>query len=337
MSVSEKRRVGSRKRGAAPDPRAVAVVLPVFNEEESLPHLLKALFGVMDRLARPFEVIVVDDGSRDGSFQVLEAAAAERPELKVIQFRRNAGQTAALMAGIDHAASPVIVTLDADLQNDPEDIPLLLERLDAGFDVVSGWRKDRQDAKIRRNFVSRVANGMISRLSGVQLHDYGCTLKAYRKEVLEGMRLYGEMHRFVPIYASWMGGRVTETPVRHHARRFGQSKYGLERTFKVLVDLMVVMFLQKYLVKPIYVFGAVGVACFLGALGAFGYMLFLKLALHTSFISTPLPVLVSMLFLVGVMSLMMGILAEIMIRTYFESRGSPAYYVRQTINLTGAR
>jgi dolichol-phosphate mannosyltransferase len=311
------------------------VVLPVYNEEESLPLLLKSLFGVLDRLGRPFEIIVVDDGSRDASFQVLEAAAAERPELKVIQFRRNAGQTAALMAGIDHAAHPVIVTLDADLQNDPEDIPHLLEKLDEGCDVVSGWRKDRQDAKISRNFVSRVANGVISRLSGVELHDYGCTLKAYRKEVLEGMRLYGEMHRFVPIYATWMGGRVTETPVRHHARQFGRSKYGLERTLKVMLDLMVVMFLARYLVKPIYVFGGVAVACFLGSLASFAYMLFLKIAAHISFIQTPLPVLVSMLFLVGVMSLMMGILAEIMIRTYFESRGSPAYHVRQTINVTG--
>jgi dolichol-phosphate mannosyltransferase len=313
-------------------PQGVSVVLPVYNEEESLPLLLTSLYAVLDTIGRAFEIIVVDDGSKDGSYAVLKAAAGERRELKIVRFRRNAGQTAALMAGIDHASHPIIVTLDADLQNDPQDIPLLLAKLEEGNDVVSGWRKDRQDAKISRNFVSRVANGVISNISGVRLHDYGCTLKAYRKEVLEGMRLYGEMHRFVPIYATWMGGVVTEAPVRHHARQFGKSKYGLERTVKVMLDLLVVMFLSRYLVKPIYVFGAVGVFCFIGSLATVAYMLVLKLSLGLSMIQTPLPILASMLFLVGVMSIMMGILAEIMIRTYFESRGSPPYSVREKLN-----
>lgn len=312
----------------------VTIVIPVYNEEESLPPLLDALFAELDRSVGNFEVIMIDDGSRDASFEVLRARAMLRPELKVIRFRRNAGQTAAIMAGIDSAAADIIITMDADFQNDPKDIPVLLAKLAEGADVVSGWRKDRQDAKISRNFVSRVANGIISRISGVQLHDYGCTLKAYRKEVLEGMRLYGEMHRFVPIYATWMGGKVTETPVRHHARKYGQSKYGLERTLKVVLDLMVVMFLSKYLVKPIYVFGAVAAWCVGGALLAFGYMVYLKFAEGLSFIQTPLPVLASMLVLVGVMSVMMGILAEIMIRTYFESRGRPPYSIREQLNFS---
>src|SRR5205807_1777871 len=195
----------------------------------------------------------INDGSTDASAKRLAEAAANRIEIKIIEFRRNVGQTAALMAGIDHASGQIIVAMDADLQNDPEDIPLLVARLEDGADVVSGWRKDRQDAPFRRKFVSQVANKLISRISGLKLHDYGCTLKAYRKEVLEGMRLYGEMHRFAPIYASWMGAKVVEVPVRHHARQFGSSNYGLARIFKVILDLVVVKFFSGYLVKPIYI------------------------------------------------------------------------------------
>ena len=242
-------------RSASEAVTELSVIVPVFNEEESIAPLVKALMSVLGRTGRDFEIIFVDDGSTDRSAERLANAVAAHPEIKVIQFRYNAGQTAALMAGIDHASGDTIVTIDADLQNDPEDIPMLLSKLDEGADVVSGWRKDRQDAAIRRNFVSRIANMLISRISGVRLHDYGCTLKAYRKEVLGGMRLYGEMHRFVPIYASWMGAKVVELPVRHHARRFGKSKYGLNRTLKVVLDLLVVKFFSRYLVKPIYVFG----------------------------------------------------------------------------------
>ena len=237
----------------------LSVIVPVFNEEESVAPLVNALMSVLGRTRRRFEIIFVDDGSTDSSAERLSTAVATHPEIKIIQFRSNAGQTAALMAGIDHASGDTIVTIDADLQNDPEDIPMLLSKLDEGADVVSGWRKDRQDAPLRRNFVSRTANRLISRISGVRLHDYGCTLKAYRREVLGGMRLYGEMHRFVPVYASWMGAKVVELPVRHHARRFGKSKYGLNRTLKVVLDLMVVKFFSRYLVKPIYVFGGFGV------------------------------------------------------------------------------
>jgi len=239
------------------------------------------------------------------------------------------------MAGIDHASGDTIVTIDADLQSDPEDIPILLNKLDEGADVVSGWRKDRQDAPLRRNFVSRIANSLISRISGVRLHDYGCTLKAYRREVLGGMRLYGEMHRFVPVYASWMGAKVVELPVRHHARRFGKSKYGLNRTLKVVLDLMVVKFFSRYLVKPIYVFGGFGLWSILGGVAVISYALYLKFFEATSLIQTPLPVLAAMLFLIGITSILMGLLAEIVVRTYFESQGLNSYNVRKLQNFEG--
>jgi len=313
----------------------ISVVIPIFNEEESVPLLVDSLLSTLDKMDRRFEVIFVNDGSTDASAERLAAAAAGRVEIKIIEFRRNAGQTAALMAGIDHASGQIIVAMDADLQNDPQDIHLLVARLEEGADVVSGWRKDRQDAPLRRKLVSQVANRLISRISGLKLHDYGCTLKAYRKEVLEGMRLYGEMHRFVPIYASWMGAKVIEMPVRHHARRFGKSKYGLNRTFKVLLDLVVVEFFSRYLAKPIYVFGGFGLWSFLAGFAAIGYAFYLKWFEGTSLIQTPLPVLAAMLVLIGFISIMMGLLAEITVRTYFESQGRTSYSVRKMINFGG--
>jgi len=313
----------------------ISVVIPIFNEEESVPLLIDSLLSTLDKMDRRFEVIFVNDGSTDASAERLAAAAAGRVEIKIIEFRRNAGQTAALMAGIDHASGQIIVAMDADLQNDPQDIALLVARLEEGADVVSGWRKDRRDAPFRRQLVSRVANRLISRISGLKLHDYGCTLKAYRKEVLVGMRLYGEMHRFVPIYASWMGAKVIEMPVRHHARRFGKSKYGLNRTFKVLLDLVVVEFFSRYLAKPIYVFGGFGLWSFLAGFAAIGYAFYLKWFEGTSLIQTPLPVLAAMLVLIGFISIMMGLLAEITVRTYFESQGRTSYSVRKTINFGG--
>jgi dolichol-phosphate mannosyltransferase len=237
------------------------------------------------------------------------------------------------MAGIDHASGDVIVTIDADLQNDPRDIPVMLAKLGEGYDVVSGWRQNRQDAPIRRNLFSRIANRLISRISGVRLHDYGCTLKAYRKEVLQGMRLYGEMHRFVPIYASWMGAKVVEVPVRHHARQFGSSNYGLARIFKVVLDLVVVKFFSGYLVKPIYIFGGVAALFMLISGVAFVSMLYLKFVEGVYMIQTPLPVLSAMLFVLAVVVLLMGVLAEIMVRTYFESQGRLPYNIRNTVNL----
>jgi glycosyltransferase involved in cell wall biosynthesis len=316
---------------------SVSVVVPIFNEMENIPILVDRLFTTLDMIDRSFEIIAVNDGSTDRSAEELARAASLRPELKVIEFRRNAGQTAAIMAGIDYASGDIIVTIDADLQNDPQDIPLLLAKINEGFDVVSGWRKDRQDAAFRRNLVSRIANRLISFVSGVPLRDYGCTLKAYRKDMLLGMRLYGEMHRFVPIYASWMGARVVEIPVQHHAREFGKSKYGLNRTFKVMLDLLVVKFFSLYFVKPIYVFGGFGLWSILGGIATIGYAFYLKIFEHTSLIQTPLPVLAAMLVLIGFISIMMGLLAEIMVRTYFESQGRTAYNVRRLINFERAQ
>jgi dolichol-phosphate mannosyltransferase len=236
------------------------------------------------------------------------------------------------MAGIDHASGKIIVMIDADLQNDPEDIPRLIDKLNEGYDVVSGWRKDRKDTAIRRNLVSRLANRLISRISGVRLHDYGCTLKAYRYDVLRGMRLYGEMHRFIPIYASWMGAKIVELPVRHNPRKFGQSKYGLERVAKVVLDLTVVKFLDRHFVKPVYVFGGFGIFSLLVSALSMLSMLYLKLFEDISMILTPLPLLAAMTFLVGVMSILMGLLAEILVRIYFESQQRPAYGVRELVN-----
>lgn len=311
---------------------AVSVVLPIFEEEESLPLLFERLLATLDGMGERFEIVAVNDGSHDGSLAALEKLAEKRREIRIVDFRRNYGQTAALMAGFDNARGDVIVTLDADLQNDPADIPRLLGKLREGYDVVCGWRENRQDAAISRNFVSRVANKLISTVSGVRLRDYGCTLKAYRRDIVNNVRLYGEMHRFIPIYASWVGARVVEMPVNHSARQFGRSKYGLERIFKVVLDLMVLKFLEKYLVKPIYVFGGFGLAAFASSFLVLAWALGLKLIAHTSLILTPLPLLSAMLFLIGCMSMLMGLLAEMMMRTYFESQDRRAYLVRSLTN-----
>lgn len=311
---------------------AISVITPIYNEEDNIEPLLAALLPVLRGLGQEFEIIAVNDGSRDASLQRLRIAADAVPELRVVNFRRNCGQTAAMMAGIDYAAGEIIISIDADLQNDPGDIPKLLEKLAEGYDVVSGWRKDRQDHAIRRNLVSRIANWIISRISGVHLKDYGCTLKAYRADVLKGVRLYGEMHRFIPIYASWMGARTTEIPVRHHSRRFGRSKYGLERVAKVILDLIVVKFLDLYFVKPIYIFGGFGLVALALSFVSAGAALYLKLFEGYSLIMTPLPLLAAMTFLIGSMSVLMGLLAEMLVRTYFESQGRASYIVRELIN-----
>jgi glycosyltransferase involved in cell wall biosynthesis len=311
---------------------ALSVVVPVFNEAESLPRLMETLTSVLGTLPYPYEIILVNDGSTDNSLAVMRAFGATHAQVKVVDFRRNYGQTAALMAGIDHATNDVVVMIDADLQNDPTDIPRLLAKLDEGYDVVSGWRKDRKDAQIRRNWISRVANRLISRVSGVKLNDYGCTLKAYRRSVVSDIRLYGEMHRFIPIYAQWQGARITELSVTHHAREFGTSKYGLERIFKVVLDLLVVVFLRRFLAKPIYLFGGFGIASIILSVVTIILAIGLRLFLHISLIQTPLPLLSALLFLVGVMSILLGLVAEMMVRTYYESQGAPAYLVRELIN-----
>src|SRR5215469_2780626 len=310
----------------------VSIIIPIYDEADNIDPLLGALLPVLRGSGRDFEIIAVNDGSRDLSLQRLRTASTKMPELRVVDFRRNYGQTAAIMAGIDYASGEIIITMDADLQNDSADIPILLAKLEEGFDVVSGWRQFRKDQAFRRNLPSRVANKFISWISGVHLRDYGCTLKAYRSDVLKDVRLYGEMHRFIPIYASWMGARTTEIPVHHHPRRFGTSKYGLERITKVVLDLMVVKFLDQHFVKPIYVFGGFGLFTLAISLLSAAIMLYLKFIKGVSMILTPLPLLTALTFLVGFMSLLMGLLAEMMVRTYFESQGRSAYHVRELIN-----
>ena len=310
---------------------SLSVIVPVYNEEGNVAPICQALTNVLADLGLRYEIILVNDGSTDKSIGELRQAVKSYPHIKVIDLRRNYGQTAALMAGIDHATGEILIPIDADLQNDPSDIPAMIAKLRDGYDVVSGWRATRQDSAISRNLVSRMANRMISFISGVHLHDYGCTLKAYRSEVVKGFRLYGEMHRFIPIYATWMGAKVCEMPVRHHARKVGHSKYGLDRVFKVILDLMVVKFLDRYFVKPIYIFGGFGIAALFISAIFFLLMIYWKLVDGVSMIQTPMPVLASMTFLVGVMSILMGLLAEILVRIYFESQDRPAYDVRSII------
>jgi glycosyltransferase involved in cell wall biosynthesis len=308
----------------------ISVVIPVYNEEENVEPLLAELYPALQALDRTFEVICVDDGSSDGTFAALARQARLRPGMRVIRFRRNFGQTAAMSAGIEAARGRIIVPMDADLQNDPADIARLLTALEeGGHEVVSGWRRERKDLEFGRKLPSRVANGLISAVSGVRLHDYGCSLKAYRREVLEGVRLYGEMHRFIPIYASWQGARVSELVVNHRPRRAGRSKYGLGRTLKVLLDLLVVKFLANYLTRPIYLFGGAGLAAFFGALLALGAALAFKLSGKKDLVSTPLPLLAVAFALAGVVCVLMGLLAELVIRTYYESQGKRPYLIAE--------
>lgn len=311
---------------------ALSVVIPLYNEEDNVAPLCDALLAALVPLGRSFEIILVNDGSRDGTEARLAEAAKRDPRIRVLNFRSNKGQTAAMMAGIDYAAGEVIVPMDGDLQNDPKDIGRLLMKLEEGYEVVSGWRRDRQDSYMIRTFPSKIANWVISRASGVKLHDYGCSLKAYRREVLRGFRLYGEMHRFIPIYAAAQGARVAEIPVSHHARKFGQSKYGLNRTIKVLLDLLVVKFLTKYRTKPIYLFGQAGVGLLILAFLAGLWAIYLKLFHGTSFIQTPLPLLVSLCIISGLMCLLMGLLAELIMRVYYESQGKADYRVKSVLN-----
>lgn len=310
----------------------LSIIIPLYNEQENVPLMCSATLDVLRELGQPYEIILVNDGSRDQTATRLAEIAKDNPSIKVINFRRNYGQTAAMMAGIDAAKGDIIIPMDGDMQNDPRDIPLLLAKLEEGFDVVSGWRKDRQDAPLRRNLPSRIANWLISKISGVHLHDYGCSLKAYRRDVLEGVRLYGEMHRFVPIYASWQGARVTELEVRHHARQFGRSKYGLERIGKVMLDLLVIKFLGDFNTKPIYIFGGAGFLSIGLSIITSLYAFFLKIFEDVSFILTPLPLIAAFSFLMGVMFVLLGFLAELLVRIYYESQDKATYYILNRIN-----
>jgi glycosyltransferase involved in cell wall biosynthesis len=310
---------------------ALTITVPIFNEEDNIAPLYERICAAADQLGIEWELVLVNDGSSDRSAERLDAIAARDPHVTVVHFPRNYGQTAAMMAGIDHARGDIIVPMDGDLQNDPADIGRLLAKLDEGFDVVSGWRKHRQDHAIRRNLLSRIANGIISRVSGVALHDYGCSLKAYRRDVLEDVKLYGEMHRFVPIFAAWNGARVTELEVTHHPRIHGESKYGLERIIKVILDLLVVKFLFRYSQKPIYLFGGFGLLSIVCAALAGLWAVGLKLFFHTSLIQTPLPLFAVFLSAIGVLSMLMGLLAEMLNRTYHESQGKSVYRIARIV------
>lgn len=314
----------------------ISIVIPIFNEQDNILPLFDKLTDELPNLKRDFEVILVNDGSTDGSSDLLSLVSTRDSRFKIVNLRRNFGQTAAMMAGIDFAQGNIIVPMDGDLQNDPRDVRRLIDKLDEGYEVVSGWRKDRQDSSLKRNLPSRVANKLISWISGVHLHDYGCSLKAYHRDVIKGVKLYGEMHRFIPIYASWRGARVAEIPVIHHPRIHGVSKYGLERVVKVVLDLLVVKFLAKYSTKPIYVFGGFGVTNFVISFLAGLYAVYLKVFDSTSFILTPLPLLCVMTFITGIMSILMGLLAELVMRTYYESQDKPVYLVKSTQNIEGA-
>ncbi|MDQ3908546.1 MAG: glycosyltransferase family 2 protein [Acidobacteriota bacterium] len=309
----------------------ISVFLPVLNEEPNLRPLHEKMRAALAEIDLPAEVIYVDDGSTDGSLSVLREIAEGDRRVRVISLRRNYGQTAAMSAGIDAARGRVLVPMDADLQNDPADIKRLLAKLDEGYDVVSGWRKNRQDKMVTRRIPSMIANKIISGIGGVHLHDYGCSLKAYRRDVLKDVRLYGEMHRFIPIYASWAGARVTEIPVEHHARTMGKSKYGLSRTLKVVFDLVTIKFMASYQTKPLYVFGSFGMIAFLISMLAGLLAIYWKLIHRADFVQTPLPVLTIVMFAVGVQFFLMGLLAEMLVRTYHESQAKPIYAVRERI------
>jgi glycosyltransferase involved in cell wall biosynthesis len=312
----------------------LSIAIPVYNEEENLEQLQTRLTDALEQMGIDYEIIYVDDGSRDKSFIILSRLAAADKRVKVIKFRKNYGQTAAMSAAIDAALGKVIVPLDADLQNDPQDIPRLLEKINEGYDVVSGWRKNRHDTFVTRKLPSMLANRLISGVTGVHLHDYGCSLKAYRSEIIKDVRLYGEMHRFIPAFSVLEGASVTEIPVTHHPRMAGKSKYGLSRIFKVFLDLMVVKFLGDYAKRPIHVFGSLGLLmCFAGTISGL-LPLYQKFTVPEFYVHrSPLILLAVFLFLLGVQFIMMGLLAELGIRTYHESQGKKIYTVARTLNI----
>lgn len=321
------------------DPDLVSVLVPVYNEEESIPACYEELTTALKQWHRAYEVVFVNDGSTDGTGKALDELARKDHRVRVVHFRTNYGQTAAVTAAIDYSRGSILVPMDADLQNDPADIPALVGKLENGFDVVSGWRKNRQDP-LSRVVTSRCANWLISLVSGVPLHDYGCSLKAYRRDVIADVRLYGEMHRFIPIYARMSGGRVTEMVVGHRPRKKGKSKYGFERVFKVVLDLLVVKFFLSFAAKPIYVFGGFGILCLLASLLPAGLAVFYKLSsgdLHKDFVETPLPIAAATLALVGFLATLQGIIAEVLMRTYFESQGRRPYRVKALVELDSKR
>jgi glycosyltransferase involved in cell wall biosynthesis len=310
----------------------ISIIVPVFNESENLLLLHPAIRTAMECVHLPWEVIYVNDGSSDGSAEELEKLALSDPDhVGVVELRRNFGQTAAISAGIDNADGDVIVLMDADLQNDPADIPMMIEKIDEGYDVVSGWRINRQDKLLSRRVPSHFANGLISLVTGVHLHDYGCTLKAYRREVLTGFRLYGEMHRFIPAYASLVGSRIVEVPVHHHARKYGATKYGIGRTVKVVLDLFTVKFMLSFAHKPIYLFGGTGALLIGLSLFVLTYLVINRILFLEHMVRSPLLLMSMMLFIMGFQSILLGLIAELLARTYHESQHKPTYTIRRVI------
>jgi glycosyltransferase involved in cell wall biosynthesis len=314
----------------------ISVLLPVYNEQDNIAQLDRSLTESLEKLGRSYEVIYIDDGSTDQSLARLREIGTRDRRVRIVSLRRNYGQTAAMSAGIDHARGQILIPMDADLQNDPADICRLLEKLDEGYDVVSGWRKDRKDRWLTRRLPSTLANRLAAKLSGVDLHDFGCSLKAYRRDALTGVKLYGEMHRFIPIYAGWAGARVTEIPVTHHARAAGKSKYGLSRTIKVIFDLITIKFLSSYLTKPLYLFGTAGVVCLLISFFTIVFALYYRFVEGVHLNRMPLATLSMIMFAMGVQFIFMGLLAEMIVRTYHESQDKTIYLVRERINIDDA-
>jgi glycosyltransferase involved in cell wall biosynthesis len=310
----------------------LSIVIPVYNEEENIPKLYEELKEVLEKLGKEYEIIFVDDGSTDRTYQILQELARKDPHVKVIRFRRNYGQTAAMYAGFQYAQGDVIITMDGDLQNDPKDIPKLLEKIEEGYDIVSGWRKNRKDHFLTRILPSKIANWLISKVTGVHLHDYGCTLKAYRKEVAKNYRLYGDMHRFLPAVAKSFGAKITEIVVNHRPRIYGKSKYGIGRTIRVMLDILLVKFLNDYMNKPLYVFGGLGLfMTFLGFL-ILAYLAVEKIFFGASIGGRPLLILGVLLFLSGLQLISTGIIAELIIRTYYESKQDVPFRIAEVIN-----
>ncbi len=311
----------------------LSIVLPVYNEEENIKLQYEKIIKALSFLRKKYEVIFVDDGSTDTSTGLLEEIAKKDKRIKLVIFRRNFGQTAAMSAGIDFSQGEIIVFMDSDLQNDPEDIKRLLEKIDEGYDVVSGWRKKRKDKMITRRLPSIIANKLISKVTGIRLHDLGCSLKAYRGSVLRQVNLYGEMHRFIPVHASWIGAKITEIPVNHFSRQFGQSKYGIKRTFKVILDLITVKFMGTYSTKPIYIFGGTGfILLALGGL-SFAEVVIVKFLYNQDMTGNPFLMLTVMLIILSLIFVQMGILAEILIRIYHEAQDKQPYWVKETVNM----
>ncbi|MCD6419588.1 MAG: glycosyltransferase family 2 protein [Synergistetes bacterium] len=313
----------------------ISIVIPVMNEEESIGLLIEKIIDVMNRIDLSYEIVAVDDGSTDRTFEILHEIAERESCLKVIRFRKNFGQTAAMSAGFSYAKGNVIITLDADLQNDPEDIPLLLEKVDEGYDIVSGWRKDRKDPWLSRKLPSFIANWIISKVTGVRLHDYGCTLKAYKANIIKEVKLYGELHRFIPALARGVGASVVEVPVRHHPRRFGKSKYSIFRTVRVILDLLTVKFLLSYSSKPNQFFGLMGISFSTFGTVYIAYLIFERMVYGVPLSNKPSLLISVMLLIVGVQFLGIGLLGEIMIRTYYESQGKSPYSIKEMLNLEG--